>query len=181
MAHWRVRAKGGEEVRASVVHTTSVAGFCGSFGQANYSAAKAAVIGLSKVVALEGAAYGVRSNAVSPSARTRFTMAMPGAEDRLRPPEDGSAFDFYAPENVSPLVGWLAEADCPANDQVFHCAGNRVFVVAVPTIAHFIETEGRWSSETLQEALRDRLVPPVALDVFLNPERHSLTPETPRP
>jgi NAD(P)-dependent dehydrogenase (short-subunit alcohol dehydrogenase family) len=170
MAHWRARAKDGEEVRASVVHTTSVAGFCGSFGQANYSAAKAAVLGLSKVVALEGAAYGVRSNAVSPSARTRFTMSMKGSEERLRPPDDASQFDFYDPGNVSPLIAWLAEADCPANGQAFHCAGNRIFVVAIPSIAHLIETDGRWTPEKLDDELTERLVPEVPLDAFLNPD-----------
>jgi NAD(P)-dependent dehydrogenase (short-subunit alcohol dehydrogenase family) len=169
MAHWRSRAKRGEEVRASVIHTTSVAGFCGSFGQANYSAAKAAVLGLSKVVALEGEAYGVRSNAVSPSARTRFTMSMKGSEERLRPPEDASHFDFYAPENVSPLIAWLAEADCPANGQAFHCAGNRIFVVAIPAIAHLVETDGRWTAEKLDEELPERLVPAVPIDAFLDP------------
>jgi NAD(P)-dependent dehydrogenase (short-subunit alcohol dehydrogenase family) len=169
MAYWRSRAKEGQEVRASVIHTTSVAGLCGSFGQANYSAAKAAVLGLSKVVALEGEAYGVRSNAVSPSARTRFTMSMKGSEERLRPPEDESRFDFYAPENVSPLIGWLAEAECPANGQAFHCAGNRIFVVAIPTIAHLVETEGRWTPEKLDEELTGRLVSKVPIEAFLNP------------
>jgi NAD(P)-dependent dehydrogenase (short-subunit alcohol dehydrogenase family) len=169
MAYWRSQAKAGQTVRASVIHTTSVAGFCGSFGQANYSAAKAAVLGLSKVVALEGEAYGVRSNAVSPSARTRFTMSMKGSEERLRPPEDESEFDFYAPENVSPLIGWLAEAACPANGQAFHCAGNRIFVVAIPTIAHLIETDGRWTPQKLDQELTERLVPSVPLDAFLNP------------
>ena len=171
MSYWRAQSKAGEEVRASVIHTTSVAGFCGSFGQANYSAAKAAVVGLSKVVSLEGAAIGVRSNAVSPSARTRFTLTMPGADERLRPPDDEEAFDFYAPENVSPLVVWLAEPDCPANNQVFHCAGNRIFVVAIPHIAHYAENDGQWTPERLDAALREHLVPAVPLDAFLNPDR----------
>jgi len=78
LAYWRDRAKGGHEVKASVIHTTSVAAFAGSLGQANYSAAKAAVLALSRVVSLEAGRYGVRSNAVSPSARTRITT---GIED----------------------------------------------------------------------------------------------------
>jgi NAD(P)-dependent dehydrogenase (short-subunit alcohol dehydrogenase family) len=69
LAYWRDRAKAGHEVKASVIHTTSVAAFAGNLGQANYSAAKIAVLALSRVVSLEAGKYGVRSNAVSPSAR----------------------------------------------------------------------------------------------------------------
>ena len=171
LTHWRRQAKAGMAVSASAIHTTSVAGFCGNFGQANYSAAKAGIVALSRVAAIEGAAYGVRSNAVSPSARTRFTLAISGSEERLRPPEDPSEFDFYAPENVSPLVGWLAEADCPATNQVFHMAGNRIFVVEIPTIAHLLEVEGRWSPAEFERRLAPRLAEPLTVDSFLNPSR----------
>jgi NAD(P)-dependent dehydrogenase (short-subunit alcohol dehydrogenase family) len=167
MAYWRGQAKADKEVRASVVHTTSVAGFCGNFGQAAYSAAKGGVIALSRVTALEGAAYGVRSNAVSPSARTRFTLTMPGAEERLALPEDEAEFDFYTPENVSPLVAWLAKADCPANAQVFHAGGNRIFVVAVPVIEHVLEHDGRWTSAALDAQLAPRLSEPLTIEAFL--------------
>jgi NAD(P)-dependent dehydrogenase (short-subunit alcohol dehydrogenase family) len=173
VAYWRQRSKAGQEVKASVIHTTSVAGFVGNFGQANYSAAKAAVIGLSRVVALEGRNYGIRSNAVSPSARTRITMSIPGSETRLRPPDDPDTFDAYAPENVSPLIAWLAERDCPANNQVFHIGANRLFVIETPTIAHVLESEGRWTAERLGSALVGKLVDPLPLEVFL----HNREPE----
>lgn len=168
MAHWRARTKAGHETKASVINTTSVAGFCGNFGQAAYSAAKGAVVALSRVTVLEGAAYGVRSNAVSPSARTRFTLTLPGAEERLRLPSDERAFDFYAPENVSPLIGWLAGADCPANGQVFHTGGNRVYVVATPVIDHVLEHDGRWTHAALDAQLAPRLVEPLGVAAFLD-------------
>jgi NAD(P)-dependent dehydrogenase (short-subunit alcohol dehydrogenase family) len=167
MAHWRARSKAGREVRASLVHTSSVAAFVGNLGQAAYSAAKAGLTGLMRVAALEGARYGVRSNAVSPSARTRLTLAMPGSEDRLRAPDDPGAFDFYAPGNVSPLIAWLAEADCPANSQVFHIGGSRLFVMELPKIAHLLERSGPWTADALDAELADRLVEPMGLDVFL--------------
>jgi NAD(P)-dependent dehydrogenase (short-subunit alcohol dehydrogenase family) len=169
LAYWRSRSRAGEEVRASIIHTTSIAGFVGNFGQANYAAAKAALIGLSKVVALEGIKYGVRSNAVSPSARTRITLTTPGAKDRLTAPEEAGRFDFYAPENVSPLIAWLAEERCPANNQVFHIAGNRLFVVAIPQIVHILEQNGTWTLEALDQELPQRLVEPLAIEAFLRP------------
>jgi len=167
MAYWRERSKAGRPVQASVIHTTSVAGFAGSFGQANYSAAQAAVLALSRVAVLEGARYGVRSNAVSPSARTRISLAVPGAAappEEPRPPGD---FDRLDPANVSPLIGWLAQADCPATSQIFHLIGERLIVSSMPAIVHDLRTRGRWTLEALDRELSGRLVEPLTIEAFL--------------
>jgi NAD(P)-dependent dehydrogenase (short-subunit alcohol dehydrogenase family) len=166
MAYWREQARAGTPLAASVVHTTSIAAFSGNFGQANYTAAKSAVLGLSRVIALEGAKFGVRSNAVSPSARTRITVSRPDNE-----PDDITEWnenDPLDPANVSPLIGWLAEEKCPANAQVFHTYGNRVIVVSMPSIVHDLRTEGRWTPETLDEALPSRLLELTELGAFLD-------------
>lgn len=149
MAWWRERAKAGHKVQASVVHTTSLAGLVGSFGQANYSAAKLAVVALARVMALEGAKYGVRCNAVSPSARTRI-------ETSLKPPPAGT-FDTFDPANVSPLIAWLATAGCPATGQVFQAYGNRVEVMQPTQIAADVRAEGRWTVAALDKALAGKL------------------------
>jgi NAD(P)-dependent dehydrogenase (short-subunit alcohol dehydrogenase family) len=167
MTYWRRRSKEGHEVKASVVHTSSIAGLAGNFGQANYSSAKLAVVALSRVVTLEGAAYGVRSNAVSPSARTRLALSTPGLGDEVAPPGDPNAFDFFAPANVSPLIGWLAEERCPANAQVFHIGGNRLISMRVAEIIHDLKTEGRWTPEALDEQLSGRLVEQTGLQFFI--------------
>ena len=149
MAFWRNEAKAGRKVAASVVHTTSLAGLVGNFGQANYASAKLAVVGLSRTLALEGARYGVRSNAVSPSARTRI-------ETSLEVPPEG-VFDVFSPDNVSPLICWLALEDCPATGQVFQAYGNRVEVIAPSAIEVDVRTDNRWKIEDLEEALNHRL------------------------
>jgi NAD(P)-dependent dehydrogenase (short-subunit alcohol dehydrogenase family) len=149
MALWRERSKVGRAVKASLIHTTSLAGLVGTFGQANYAAAKLAVVALSRVAAVEGAKYGVRSNAISPSARTRI-------ETSLKPPPPG-VFDVFDPANVSPLVVWLASPDCPATGQVFQAYGNRVEVLAPTAIAADLRTDGRWTVEALDRALAGRL------------------------
>jgi NAD(P)-dependent dehydrogenase (short-subunit alcohol dehydrogenase family) len=159
MAWWRDRAKAGHAVKASVVHTTSLAGLVGNFGQANYAAAKLGVVGLSRVVAIEGAKYGVRSNAVSPSARTRI-------ESSLKPPP-ADVFDVFDPGNVSPLIAWLATADCPATGQVFQAYGDRVEVLAHSSIAHDLRTQGRWTLEALDRALAGKLAPMPGLRDFV--------------
>jgi NAD(P)-dependent dehydrogenase (short-subunit alcohol dehydrogenase family) len=160
MAYWRNRAKQGHPVRASIVHTTSLAGLVGTFGQANYAAAKLAVVGLSRVAAVEGAKYGVRSNAVSPSARTRI-------ETSLKAPPPG-VFDVFDPANVSPLVVWLADAGCAATGQVFQAYGNRVEVMGHTTIDIDVRTDGRWTLEALDRALAGKLKPPPGLGVFVD-------------
>jgi len=160
MAYWRDQAKAGMTVAGSVIHTTSLAGLVGSFGQANYASAKLGVVGLSRVVALEGAKYGVRSNAVSPSARTRI-------ETSLKPPPPG-VFDVFDPDNVSPLVVWLATADCPATNQVFQVYGDRVEIIGPSRIAVDVRCGNtRWNLSALDAALRHNLPPPAKLSDFV--------------
>lgn len=159
MAWWRERNKAGREIKASIIHTTSLAGLIGTFGQANYAAAKLGIVALSRVAAVEGAKYGVRSNAVSPSARTRI-------ETSLKPPPPG-VFDVFDPANVSPLIAWLALAECPATGQVFQAYGNRVEVLAPTAIAADLRTEGRWTLEALDRALEGRLPPAPRLADFV--------------
>ncbi len=166
VTYWRDRAKAGHQVKASVIHTSSLAGLLGNFGQANYASVKLAVVALSRVVTMEYGRYGVRSNAVSPSARTRLAMAVPGGEEQLRTPPPG-AFDPLDPANVSPVIAWLAQADCPATGQVFHVMGNQVYVFAVASIVHRLETQGRWTLEALDRELPGRLVRPMELHDIL--------------
>lgn len=159
MAYWREQSKAGKPVAASVIHTTSLAGLVGNFGQANYAAAKLGIVGLSRTIAIEGAKYGVRSNAVSPSARTRI-------EASLKPPPPG-VFDVFDPGNVSPLIAWLARANCPANNQVFQAYGDRVEVIGPSSIAVDVRTSGQWTTDALDQALKDKLPKPARLGDFV--------------
>ena len=167
LGYWRGRSKAGQPVRASVIHTTSVAAFAGSFGQANYTAAKLGIIGLSQVTALEGHRYGVRSNAVSPSARTRIGLETPGAGESLKAPAEHHAFDRFDPANVSPLIAWLAEAECAATGQIFHIYANRLLVVAMPPIVHDLTADGRWTLDALDRELPARYVRAPQIGDFL--------------
>jgi len=166
LAYWRDQAKQGKTVKASVVHTSSISGLAGNFGQANYAAAKLGIVALSRVVAIEAARYGVRSNVVSPSARTRMTLDTAASAGMVAPPADPDAFDRWDPANVSPVVCWLAQADCPATSQVFHLMGGSLFVMQIPAVAHRLESAGRWSLETLDRALAGNLATPLPVEWF---------------
>jgi NAD(P)-dependent dehydrogenase (short-subunit alcohol dehydrogenase family) len=152
LAYWRERSKAGLSVKASIVHTSSVSGYRGTLGQANYSAAKLAVVALSRVIQLEAAQYGVRSNAISPSARTRMIGSI-----QTPPPAQG--FDARDPSNVSAVVAWLAAPDCPANGQFFQVYGSRLLVLTMPQVAaDLMNPAGQWSMADLDRELPQRLV-----------------------
>ena len=163
---WRAEAKAGRPRRASVIHTTSSSGLCGNFGQANYGAAKMWVVGLSRVLSIEGFPYGVRSNVISPSARTRMVAGMTGADQLGGPDETG--YDPFGPEHIANLVAWLAETDCPARNQVFHVSGRRVRVLELPRIAFEASSDRDLTPSALAEALAEKLVDPLdAFDLIL--------------
>ncbi len=149
MAYWRAQSKAGATVHGSIVHTTSLAGLIGNFGQANYAAAKMAVVGLSHTLSREGEKYGIRSNAVSPSARTRIEASLGLNQD--------NAFDTFDPGNVAPFMCWLAEEDCPASGQVFHVYGDRIEVLAPVSINANFRNNQQWTVEAIDKALRGRL------------------------
>ncbi|SHM65804.1 SDR family NAD(P)-dependent oxidoreductase [Cryptosporangium aurantiacum] len=98
-----------------VVLTSSIGGLYGNQLVANYSAAKAGVIGLSHVVALEGAASGVKSNVIGPGALTRLAEGL-----------DTSAYPPMDPELTAPVVGWLAHESCSISGEVLVTMAGRV-------------------------------------------------------
>ncbi|HVV08034.1 SDR family NAD(P)-dependent oxidoreductase [Amycolatopsis sp.] len=118
---WRALAKSdGGSVYGRIINTTSGAGLLGNFGQSNYSAAKAAIAGLTQTLSLELASIGVTVNAISPGGVTRLSSAVSGQE-AVEPderPED--VFDPKDPSLASPVVAWLA------SEQAGHVSGQVV-------------------------------------------------------
>jgi NAD(P)-dependent dehydrogenase (short-subunit alcohol dehydrogenase family) len=114
-AYWKDLSKAGTPLAARVVNTSSGAGLLGSVGQGNYSAAKAGVVALTQVAAVEMSRIGVKLNAIAPAARTPMTETV-FAQTMAKP---DSGFDPMDPANVSPLVVWLASAECEVTGRVF--------------------------------------------------------------
>lgn len=98
-----------------IVLTSSIGGLYGNHGVANYAAAKAGVIGLSNVAALEGAADGVRCNVIVPAAVTRMADGI-----------DTSTYPPMGAELVAPVVGWLAHESCSVTGELFIALAGRV-------------------------------------------------------
>jgi NAD(P)-dependent dehydrogenase (short-subunit alcohol dehydrogenase family) len=119
---WREAAKRGDPVSGRIINTTSGTGLFGTIGQANYGAAKAGIVSLTTIAAMEMRRYGVTVNAISPIAATRMTVGTPIAQDGSR---DG--FDSRDPANASPVVVYLAsDAAAWITGQVFRIDGHRV-------------------------------------------------------
>lgn len=98
------------------VLTTSGAGLYGNHGQAAYSAAKAAIIGLTKALAIEGASRGIKINAVAPYAFTAMT------ESYLNPTDT----TLLSPNSVAPLVRYLVSPECEISGEILVSAGGKL-------------------------------------------------------
>ena len=121
-----------------IVSTSSAAGIFGNFGQTNYGAAKMGLVGFTRVLAVEGAKYNIKANAIAPLALTRMTETIMGALG-----------DKLDPGLVSPLVAYLGHEDCPVSGEVFSVGGGRVAQVFLG------ETKGYFKADLGLEDVRD--------------------------
>ncbi|HZP29591.1 MAG TPA: SDR family oxidoreductase [Acidimicrobiia bacterium] len=153
--YWRDKVKAGETVNASVVNVSSTSGLLGAVGQSNYGAAKAGIASMTIILAQELGRYGVRVNAIVPVARTRMTEEVAGIADMVRAPDDPAVFDTFHPGNVSPLVAYLASADCPHTGRVIMARGPEIRIFENWHYARTIPHEDRWTVGELAEALAD--------------------------
>jgi NAD(P)-dependent dehydrogenase (short-subunit alcohol dehydrogenase family) len=134
-----------------IVLTSSIGGLYGNHDVVNYAVAKAGVIGLSNVAAIEGAEHGVKSNVIVPAAVTRMAEGI-----------DTSAYPPMSADLVAPAVAWLAHETCSITGEMLVALAGRVASAVVA------ETPGvyrpSWSVEAVGEhieAIRDRTDPVV--------------------
>jgi len=152
-AYWREQVKAGVNKPRNMVHTSSTSGLFSNPGQTNYGAAKSGIATFSQICAKELSRYGVKSNCITPAARTRLTEATPGLGEIIKAPDDGAQFDIWDPANISPLVAYLATAECPFTGETFFVQGGKVQRVQSWTFAEAVEQDHRFSVAELQDAL----------------------------
>ena len=129
-----------EQRYGRVVMTTSSSGLYGNFGQANYSAAKMALVGLMQTLALEGEKYGIRVNCLAPTAATSMTKGILSE----------ASLNLLDPTLVSPGLLALVGDDAPT--RAILCAGAGHFARAYVTLSqgrHFEE-----SADAAQQVIR---------------------------
>ncbi len=135
-----------------IVLTSSIGGLYGNHRQANYGVAKAGIIGLSNVVALEGAAEGVKCNVIVPAAVTRMAEGL-----------DTTAYPPMSPEMVAPVVAWLAHESCSISGEMLISIAGRVAKAFIAESRGVYR--GTWSIEDVaqqMDAIRNTDAPFIA-------------------
>ena len=105
------------------VNVSSPSGLFGNFGQLNYGAAKMGIVGLTNVLAIEGAKYNIKANVIAPNAATRMTEELFG--------EDMSK--LLTVDNITPLVVYLASEQCEITHEIFSAGGGRFARIGIST------------------------------------------------
>jgi NAD(P)-dependent dehydrogenase (short-subunit alcohol dehydrogenase family) len=122
-AHWRDRAKAGEEVQGRLINTSSPSGIYGNVGQTNYGAAKAGIATFTIIAADELARYGVTVNCIAPAALTRLTegLGMGQATDEVK--------EQLSPKWIASIATWLASTESAhVTGRVFDVTGRQLAI-----------------------------------------------------
>jgi NAD(P)-dependent dehydrogenase (short-subunit alcohol dehydrogenase family) len=141
-----------EQSYGRIVNTSSGAGVFGNFGQTNYGAAKMGLVGLTRVLAVEGAKSNIKANAIAPVARTRMT------EEIL-----GPVAEKLDPRFVTPIVTFLAHESCPVSGELYSVGGGRVARVFLGVTPGIVDTD------LSPEVVRDRFEEIRAEDGYVVP------------
>lgn len=159
-----------DQKSGAFVHMTSASGLIGNLAQANYSAAKLGLVALSKSIALDARAYGVRSNCVSPFAWSRMISAIKVDSEAQRARVE--RLQQMTPAKIAPLVGYLlSDAARDVTGQIFSVRNNEIFVFSQPRPLRSVHAGDGWTTETVASrampALRASFTPlDVSADVF---------------
>lgn len=151
---WKVMR---EQRYGRIVNTCSAAGILGAERMSNYGAAKTGLIGLTRVLAAEGADHNIKVNAIAPIAYTRMLAHSMDSAGRPDDPSAQAIFDDLAaqylqkldPAMVAPVVAFLAHRDCPVSGEIY--------TVGAGHVARFFigRTKGFYSPALSMEAVRD--------------------------
>ncbi|MEC9347617.1 MAG: SDR family NAD(P)-dependent oxidoreductase [Pseudomonadota bacterium] len=131
------------------VHFTSTSGLVGSIGQSNYAAAKMGITGMSRVIAMEGARYGVRSNCIAPFAWTRMIETIPITSDEMA--ESFRKFrEGATAAHIAPVASYLcSDAASGVSGNVFGVRGNEIYLFSQPRPIRTLHKSDGWDHESL--------------------------------
>lgn len=159
-----------EQRSGAFVHMTSTSGLIGNLAQANYSAAKLGIAGLSKSIALDLEKFGVRSNCIAPFAWSRMINSI-----RIDSDEQAARVEKIkqmTPAKIAPLAVYLAsDRAAEVSGQIFAVRNNEIFLMSQPRPVRSVHRGEGWTPESIAEhgmpALRGSFHPlEVSADVF---------------
>ena len=151
-----------EQESGTFVHMTSTSGLIGNFGQANYSAAKLALVALSKSIALDMQKFQVRSNCIAPFAWSRMIGSIP--TDTPEQQARVAKIQQMTPNKIAPLAVYLlSDVASDVNAQVFTVRNNEIFLMSQPRPLRSVHRSEGWTPEFIAEhgmpALKASFVP----------------------
>ena len=133
----------------SFVHFASTSGLIGNIGQANYAAAKMGVAGLSRILAMEGAAKGVRSNVIAPFAWTRMTSSIPITDEASAQRVERMRTGMRADQVARFAVALASDRASQVSGQIFVVRGEEVVLFSQPRPVASIARKDGWSVDQL--------------------------------
>lgn len=144
-----------EQESGAYVHMTSTSGLIGNFGQANYSAAKLGIVGLSKSIALDMQRFKVRSNAIAPFAWTRMIDSIPTDTPEQQKRVEG--LKKLDADKIAPFtVALCSDAAAKVNGQIFAVRNNEIFLFSQPRPIRAAHTAEGWTPEAVAERVFDQ-------------------------
>jgi NAD(P)-dependent dehydrogenase (short-subunit alcohol dehydrogenase family) len=142
-----------EQESGAFVHFTSTSGLIGNFGQANYSAAKMGIVGLSKSIALDMAKFKVRSNCVSPFAWSRLIGTIPTDTPDAKARVERMQNSMTAAK-IAPLCVFLAsERSKDVTGQIFAVRKDEIFLMSQSRPVRVAHKDGGWSPDDIADTL----------------------------
>ena len=137
-----------EQGSGAFVHMTSTSGLIGNMGQANYSAAKLGVVGLSKSIAIDMQRFNVRSNCIAPFAFTRMVGTIPAKDEaNLKRLEIAKRM---TPDKIAPLAcGLISDGAADVSGQIFASRMNEAVLFSQPRPLRTAHTAEGWTPETV--------------------------------
>jgi len=144
--HFRTQGGG------AFVHFTSTSGLIGNIGQANYAAAKLGVVGLSRILAMEGAAKSVRSNVIAPFAWTRMIASIPVTDESSAQRVERMRSGMRADQVAQLAIALAAPGAQDITGQIFAVRGNEVILFSQPRPVASIARSDGWSPQSLLDA-----------------------------
>jgi NAD(P)-dependent dehydrogenase (short-subunit alcohol dehydrogenase family) len=147
-----------EQGSGSYIQFTSTSGLIGNFGQANYSAAKMGIVGLSNSIALDMGRFGVRSNCIAPFAWSRMIATVPTETEaeKLRV----ERLKSMTPAKIAPLVAFLAsDLSKDVTGEVFSVRKNEIFLYSKMRPIRSVHRSEGWTPETIATDMLPALKP----------------------
>lgn len=155
------------------VHMTSTSGLIGNLGQANYSAAKMGLVGLSKSIALDMAKFNVRSNCIAPWAWTAMTATIPDTPENRPRIEKMKKMESA---KIAPLAVYLAsDAGAKVSGQIFGVRANEIYLFNQIRMIRSVHRSEGWTPE----AIAEHAMPAFESSLFPNVPSMVLTPWDP--